>query len=347
MRRRLLLMYLTLLSDMMNFCTLFNSYYLHKGLATYLSLERVTDDFHIYVMAFDKECYEKLKSFNLKHLTVELVDDFETKYPELLAVKPTRNMAEYCWTCSAVITYHFITKYNLTSITYLDADLYFINSPMVLIDEIGDASVGLSEHWFHYKNERAGRFCVQFLYFKNDKNGLKALKYWKDKCIEWCFARYEDGKFGDQSYLEDIYKYFENVHVIQNRGCGLAMWNYANYTFPDFSHLVFEGKKYPIIFFHFHGVKFIEKEDKFIISSGDGSIPKSVRPYFYLPYAKLVMDITNKYLGGSFTEIGIKDISYSKKIYNKIKHSLHDNPIVKFFYYKVFDIRYNGFEKKK
>ena len=63
----------------MNFCTLFNSYYLQKGLATYLSLEKVTDEFHLYVMAFDKECYDKLKSYNFKHLTVELVDDFETQ----------------------------------------------------------------------------------------------------------------------------------------------------------------------------------------------------------------------------------------------------------------------------
>lgn len=330
---------------MMNFCTLFNSYYLQKGLATYLSLERVTDDFHLYVMAFDKECYEKLKSYNLKHLSVELVDDFET--PELLEVKPTRNMAEYCWTCSAAITYHFITKYNLPSITYIDADLYFIHSPQILFDEIGDASVGLSEHWFCYKNERAGRFCVQFVYFKNDEDGMKALKYWKDKCIEWCFARYEDGKYGDQTYIEDIYNNFKGVHAIKHRGCGLAMWNYNNYTFLNGKTLVFEGKEYPIVFFHFHGAKFIGEGLKLIISSGDNSIPKVVRPFFYKPYAEFMMQIYNKYFAKSYTEVGVKDISILKKVFNNIKHFLHDNPLAKFFYYKVFDVRYNGLEKKK
>lgn len=330
---------------MMNFCTLFNSYYLQKGLATYLSLEKVTDEFHLYVMAFDKECYDKLKSYNFKHLTVELVDDFET--PELLAVKPNRNMAEYCWTCSAAITYYFITKYNLPSITYLDADLYFLHSPKVLFDEIGDASVGLSEHWFCYKNDRAGRFCVQFVYFKNDKDGMAALKYWKDKCIEWCFARYEDGKYGDQTYIEDIYNHFKGVHAIKHRGCGVAMWNYKNYTYLDCKTLIFEGKKYPIIFFHFHGAKFIEDGHKFIISSGDNSIPKLVQPLFYKPYGEFIMQIYNKYYGTSYTEFDIRDISIFKKIFNKVKHSLHDNAIAKFFYYKVFDVRYNGMNKKK
>ena len=33
--------------------------------------------------------------------------------------------------------------------------------------------------------------------------GLKALKWWRDRCLEWCYARIEDGKFGDQFYIED------------------------------------------------------------------------------------------------------------------------------------------------
>jgi len=329
---------------MMNFCTLFNSYYLTKGLATYLSLERVTDDFHLYVMAFDRDCYEKLNSFHFKHLTVEFLDDFET--PELLAVKPTRNMAEYCWTCSAATTYYFLTKYNLPSITYIDADLYFIHSPQILFDEMGDASVGLSEHWFDYPNDRAGRFCVQFNYFKNDDDGLAALKYWKDSCIEWCFARYEDGKFGDQAYIENIYQKFKGVHVIEHRGCGLAPWNKNLYDYPDAGTLVYEGKSYPIVFFHFHGVIFSPDGERLVMKSGDGSIPKNLTPLFYKPYIEFVKDISNKYLGTLYKETEVKDISIFKKVYNKIKHSLHANPIAKFFYYKVFDVRYNGFEKK-
>lgn len=53
-----------------------------KGLALYRSLERVSDDFHLYVMAFDKDCYDRLNSLKLPHMTIELIDDIET--PELL-----------------------------------------------------------------------------------------------------------------------------------------------------------------------------------------------------------------------------------------------------------------------
>lgn len=330
---------------MMNFCTLFNSYYLQRGIATYLSLERVADDFHLYVMAFDRECFDTLRQAGFRHMTVELLDDFET--PDLLEVKPGRNMAEYCWTCSAAVTWHFITKYRLPSITYLDADLYFIHTPRILFDEIGDASIGLSEHWFGYKNERAGRFCVQFVYFRNDDEGMSALGYWRDSCIKWCFARYEDGKFGDQTYIEDISRNFKNVHIIGHRGCGLAPWNDNTYTYPDAETLAYGGKEYPVIFFHFHGIRFLDENGRLVMTSGDGGIRPYSAKLFYHPYLLLILHICNRYLGRNYTDIEIRDIPRTKKVYNKIKHSLHDNPIAKFFYYKVCDVRYNGYDKKK
>ena len=49
----------------MNFCTLFDSYYMHKGLALYRSLLKNCLDFHLYIMAFDFPCYEKLKNLGL------------------------------------------------------------------------------------------------------------------------------------------------------------------------------------------------------------------------------------------------------------------------------------------
>jgi hypothetical protein len=330
---------------MMNFCTLFNSHYIHKGLATYLSLKKVTDDFHLYVVAFDQDCYDRLKSYNLKHLTVERLEDFET--PKLLAVKEDRNMAEYCWTCSSAVTYHFITKYNLSSITYLDADLYFINTPQILFDEIDDASVALSEHWFDYNNERAGRFCVQFVYFKNDEIGMAALKYWRDKCLEWCFARYEDGKYGDQSYIEDIYNQFEGVHVIQNRGCGVAPWNYHHYEFPDGRTVKFQGEKYPLIFYHFHGTKFIQQGNSLVLTPVDHDIPEDKLFLFYIPYLNVIKDVYNNYLSKSITNVLTQGRPLWRRKYDAVKHKMHANPIAKFLYYKVFNVKYNGYENKK
>ena len=44
-----------------NYCTLFDSFYLTRGLAMYESLKRQTGNFHLYIFAFDDDTYSFLK----------------------------------------------------------------------------------------------------------------------------------------------------------------------------------------------------------------------------------------------------------------------------------------------
>lgn len=232
---------------MINFCTLFDSYYLHKGIALYLSLERVTSDFHLYVMAFDQKSYEKLKSLRFINMTVELLDDFET--PELLTVKPSRNKAEYCWTAGPSVIYYFLTKYNLEKITYLDSDLFFLSDPHLIEEEAGNSSVVITEQ--NISEDAAskyGRYCVQYMTFKNDKEGLEALTWWRDSCIDWCFQIMEPTRYADQKYLDEFPKKWRSVYVVKNPGAGIAPWNMYRYQYGD-NFLIYEKKEWPLVFF--------------------------------------------------------------------------------------------------
>lgn len=327
----------------MNFCTLFDSYYIHKGIATYLSLERVTEDFHLYVMAFDKDSYNKLKEIGFKHMTVELVDDFET--PELLAVKPTRNKAEYCWTCGPSVIWHFMQKYKLPDITYIDADLFFMSSPQIIFDEIGDKSIGLTEH-NNVDSSISGRFCVQYNYFKNDEEGVKALKWWRDSCIDWCFSRFEDGKFGDQRYLDAFPQRYNNICVVENRGVGIGSWNMLRYKFTD-TDLTFEGKKYPFVFFHMHGIKMDIVDKELIIKSINVYLKDQTERIFFHPYAELMMEVYNKYLGKEVNRYKIIKKPWYKELYVHIRRPFRHNRFFQWFYYKVLNHRYSGNESKQ
>lgn len=318
---------------MMNFCTLFDSYYLNKGIATYLSLESVTDDFHLYVMAFDKDCYETLKGFGFKYMTVELVDDFET--PELLAVKPTRTRAEYCWTCGSSIVYHFIIKYNLESLTYIDADMMFMSNPQILLDEIGDCSVGLSPHFEIPENINAGHFCVQFVYFKNNDDGMAALTWWKDRCIEWCFCRYEDGKFGDQKYLDYIPKKFNGVHVFANRGCGVAPWNMHQYKYSDGLSFLYQGVEYQTVFFHMHGADFKFENGVLSLTLRYDDATAIEKEKFFYPYLNLVKAVYEKYMNTKVDKVIYIDRNFASRCVSFFKHSLRENKIARWVYGKL------------
>ena len=319
---------------MMNFCTLFDSYYLHKGIALYLSLERVTQDFHLYVMAFDKNCYDKLKSIGFQHMTIELLDDFET--PELLEVKPTRNKAEYCWTAGPSVIYHFLTKYGLDKITYLDSDLFFLSDPMVIEQEAGSYSVVITEQRVdEVTASRYGRYCVQYMTFKNDKIGLDALTWWRDSCIEWCFQIMEPTRYGDQKYLDEFPKRWENVCVLKNIGAGIAPWNMRKYQYTDDS-LIYNGEKFPLVFFHMHGVLMSIKDKILTAESLDNSLNEDVIRLFYKPYAALMTEVFVKFLSQDVAIYKVKDMSLVKKIEYKIRAWVKQSTYLTNFYFRHF-----------
>ncbi|MFN8369223.1 MAG: hypothetical protein U0T83_01220 [Bacteriovoracaceae bacterium] len=215
-----------------NCCTLFNSAYLTRGLSMYESLAKNYKFFHLYIFTFDQNCYEVLKKLSLPKVTLITLQEFEDE--ELLKVKPTRTLAEYCWTCTPSVLLYCLKKYNLKSCTYLDADIYFYNNPQPLIDEIDNCSILITEHRYTPKYDQAkyaGIYNVQFVGIQNDKNGIEAITWWRERCLEWCYNRIEDGKLGDQKYLDDWLTRFKGVHVLEHLGGGMAPWNVQQYEY--------------------------------------------------------------------------------------------------------------------
>jgi len=226
----------------------------------YESLKRQCKNFHLYIFAFDNNTYNILKELNLDSVTVISLKEFED--PELLRVKPTRTIAEYCWTATPSVIKYVFEKYKTSHCIYIDADLYFFDDPLPLIEEGGDCSVIITEHRFssQYKShEQNGIYNVQFLYFKNDENGKEIVQWWRDRCIEWCYSRNEDNKFGDQKYLDDWPKRFKGVHVLQNKGGGVAPWNVQQFIYFKENNKVMQkeistGDISNVIFYHFHNL---------------------------------------------------------------------------------------------
>ncbi len=326
---------------MFNFCTLFDSNYLSRGLVMYDSLKKHENDFHLYVFAFDNKAHEILKKLALDKVTVISLKDFESE--ELLSVKPGRSKAEYCWTCTPSTIKYVIEKYKVDNCTYIDADLYFYNSPKVLFDEMDNKSVLITEHRYSKKYDRsviAGKYCVQFITFKNNIEGLKALNWWQQACIDWCYDRYEDGKFGDQKYLDDWTTRFEGVHVLQHLGGGIAPWNVQQYRLikNKDNQLLFTTKQnltnFVPVFYHYHYVRFYKND---LVDLGWFKLTKTIVEHFYKNY---ICDLENATVrikqidqgfDSGFRPFSIKE---SKRIKDKLK-----------VLFKLIT-RYNLFDKK-
>ena len=316
----------------MNFCTLFDSYYLLKGLGLYLSLEKVTEDFHLYVMAFDKDSYKNLMSYGFKHMTVELLDDFET--PELLEAKKDRTKAEYCWTCGPSVIYYFLTKYGLDEITYLDSDLFFLSDPHIIKEEAKNSSVVITEQGISEESaERYGRYCVQYMTFKNDEDGLGALTWWRDRCIEWCYQIMEPTRYADQKYIDEFPRRWENVCVLKNKGAGIAPWNIYRYKYREHS-LIYNGIEYPFVFYHMHGVKMEVVDGVLYVKGQHYKLGKDVILHYYNPYAEVLIKALKRYLGQNVSNYIVQDLSLVKILEYRIRSWVKGQEWLTDFYFK-------------
>lgn len=247
-----------------HFVTLFDSNFLPIGLCLHASLMEHAKPFHLWILCMDELIEQQLRQLSLPH--VSLIPLREVESEALLNIKGGRTRAEYCWTLTP-FTPQFVFERDQTvrQVTYLDADLYFFDSPQILLNyfEESGKQVLITEHAYAPEYDQAltcGKFCVQFMTFKRSEGGLKVMRWWQERCLEWCFKRFEDGKFGDQKYLDDWPERFANeVHVLKQVEKTLAPWNVF--------HFETQGKKLSPVFYHFHSLRIISPK-KVMLYSG-------------------------------------------------------------------------------
>jgi len=186
---------------MENYVTLFDNLFLPQGLALHMSMVRHIRLFTLWILCVDDETFEVLNNLKLSNVKLLQLSKLETL--ELLKIKPTRSKGEYCWTLTPFAPrFVFEADPNVKRVTYLDADLCFRKNPKLIFEEFTESGkqVLITDHGYSPEYDQSGtsgQFCVQFMIF-NREGGENVRIWWEERCIEWCYARYEEGKFGDQ-----------------------------------------------------------------------------------------------------------------------------------------------------
>lgn len=289
---------------MEHFVTLFDSTYLPHGIELHKSMERHVPDFVLWIICVDREAFEVLSKLNLSHTRLLELTGLETQ--ELLSVKPGRSTGEYCWTLTPFAPrFVFEADQAVERVTYLDADIWFLRDPFPIFDEFDKSgkSVLITGHSYapeYDQSATSGQFCVQFMTFKRSESEI-VRKWWEDRCIEWCYARYEDGKFGDQMYLDDWPKKFSNaVHVLRDRELLLAPWNVTRFPM---------GRA---VAFHFHGVRVGRQK---ILLEGSYRIPKRVVELIFDPYLESLGVTIQTLRGAGFLHVAQEVPKYWRRLF--------------------------------
>jgi hypothetical protein len=283
---------------MNNYCLISGENYLCKALALYSSLKKNATPFVLYYYCFDEITFiniNKLIHLNEKYHQLIPVSIKEVITERLEILRKERTQQEFYFTLTPFIISHCLENFKLDKCTYLDADVFFYNNPCVLFEEMQNYSALITKHNYSPKNEYllyAGTYCVQFNPFKNDFNGIEILSWWKDRCEEWCFLKQEDGKWGDQGYLNQWPSKFSSVIVTKNLGAGVAPWNIENYKdfkFKEFRFTEIKSNLYfNLIFYHFQSIKRFFYIFYFI---GNENFSDEIIIHLYKPYLKTLIKI--------------------------------------------------------
>ena len=272
------------------YCTYFDHNYLSRATLMIESLRRY-DQSPIYVLTLSELCETVLRGLALPNVEIVPLAQLEAAYPELAPLKQSRKVVEYYFTLSPFLPHYLFANTDGERITYIDGDLYFFSSPRPVVDSFGDAAVAITPHRFsfEYRNHLIyGRFNVAWITYRRNAEGLDCLSTYKAECTAWCYDRPEDGKFGDQKYLDAWPGRYPTLKIIEHKGFNLAIWNVGNYMIRVKNGAVLIDDD-PLIFYHFASTQIApDGTVRVPISSRGGRSQAVLRDQVIRPYEQML-----------------------------------------------------------
>jgi hypothetical protein len=248
------------------YCTYFDESYLSRGLALYQSLQRHAPGSRLWVLCLSETSFVALSALNFPNLVLCRLADFEASDSELAATRSSRSSIEYYFTCSpAWLLYVLDREPDAEWVTYLDSDLYFHASPEPIYAEMRQAAVAITPHRYPTKIAWMRKFGIYN--------------------VGWISVRQDGDRFADQGYLDAFPELSPRVKVIENAGVNLAPWNIDNYAITVTGDKVILDETWPLIFFHFQGLR---KGLRFFVFSSHrryrARFSAEIREHIYKPY---------------------------------------------------------------
>lgn len=199
---------------------------------------------------------EGLDTLRQDPLAAELLDKYRKKPDQLRwSLKP--------------VWMDYLLSNGYEEVIYVDNDIVFFADPSFLFEELKNTSILLNPHWRNKEpfidedwflvNFRDGVYNGGFVGASNQ--GQEALQWWARCCEYACEKDFKRGLFDDQKYLDLMPAAFEDVKILQHRGCNVAYWNADENMRSIANGEVVINNEWPVVFVHFTAdlLKQIEK----------------------------------------------------------------------------------------
>ncbi|QKS70364.1 glycosyl transferase [Paenalkalicoccus suaedae] len=273
-------------------CIIASADYLLKIVSFYESLMKHSPTMTVWICCIDDKAYQALKKIALKNAIYFMVDDLKDE--ELLATRKSRSISEFCWTLKAPLMLYILESFDVDEILYCDGDMAFFSDAEQIFSEWNNASVYLTpQRDLDWVEAKYGKYQAGLIGFKDDEEGKKALRWWRKECIAFCQKEPQDGKFGDQKYLDEFPTRFSNIRISSHLGINAAPWNcvYNNhYPIKESGQDVYI-KNDRLVSFHFACMSIYNEREFDLWMLNKIDIPAVIKSTIYTPYFFQIQDV--------------------------------------------------------
>lgn len=304
---------------MHNYCTIFSRDSLYRGLLFYRSLKNHDKDFRLFIVFLHDEVRQLVERMRLENTVLINHSVIESGDEGLRSVMGTRGDQEYAWTLKAPMMLHIFKNYpNVESLVYIDGDVEFYSSPEPIFEELQKYSLLLTRERFYIQDNEAwyenyGKYNGGFLAFNRNQSSMQILEWLRDKCLGWCFNRVEDGKYGDQKFIDEIETHFQGVGISKNMGINTTAW-YSHASVMEARDGRFYVNEVPITFYHYSGmIQYAENEFDLCVYV---SLPKKLVSLIYIPYLRRLKAIS-RFVEQYDSSFGERNLEENKSGYFK------------------------------
>ncbi len=230
--------------------------------------EAVGREVALDVLALQPDVGRYLEEHGPAAIRTTLLEELEARDPELLATRKERSWTEYCWTVTPAFCAQMVESAPAGSVVaWLDSDIAFLRDPAELLACMGEGSVLLVPHSYYRQypysapvsllTENWGTYNGGTIAFRNDEQGLAAVRRWRRLSIDWCFDRVEVGRFGNQKHLTDFAQRYSSTRVMAVPGGSLGPWNAGQFElWRGRDGVVLAGGK-PVLSYHFQSLRLL------------------------------------------------------------------------------------------
>jgi hypothetical protein len=204
----------------------------------------------------------------IPHNMLQITDGFDRvlSAEEYTQWRFKHSLVEFCTAVKGNALCHLLNKPDCEAVFYFDPDIAIFDNLEQLTNQFMDYSILLTPHLTDiektysavWDNEisvlKHGIYNLGFVGVKNDINGHKFAKWWKDRLDLYCYDDIPNGVFTDQSWCDMVPAVFASVKILRDPQYNVATWNltHRHVDGTDIEHL-YINNDYKLCFYHFSG----------------------------------------------------------------------------------------------